>query len=152
MIGCEDTDVENMTNSVVLGVSGRTIAGNANTTYVDKMFIYGNTTYEATTFSNSGTCNIDIFNMSHVIINATGGTYTLAISPTPSQEGTPELTLLIDLSAGASIVFDNSGNTQWRWGNGAGTPSFIAGTRSIIKLAAWAGNDLYEISRSLNMV
>jgi len=152
MIGCVDTDATNITNSVILGLSGKTIpGGQPNTTYVDKFYVLGNTTYEATTFDTSGTCSIDIFNMSHVIINATGGTYTLSISPSPSQEGTPELTLLINVSGGASIVFDNSGNTQWRWGNGAGTPSFTNNTRSIIKMAAWAGNDLYEISRSLNM-
>jgi hypothetical protein len=75
----------------------------------------------------------------------------LSISPSPSQQGTPELTLLINVSGGASIVFDGSGNTQWRWGNGAGTPSFTNNTRSIIKMSAWDGNDLYEISRSLNM-
>ncbi len=152
MISCENTDITNVTNSVVLAVSGRTIpSGQPNTTYVDKLTIFGNTTYEATTFNDAGTCSIDIFNMSHVIINATGGTYTLSISPTPSQEGTPELTLLINVSGGATIAFDNSGNTQWRWGNGAGTPSFTNNTRSIIKMAAWAGNDLWEISRSMNM-
>jgi hypothetical protein len=89
--------------------------------------------------------------MSHAIINATGGTYTLSISPAPSAEGTPEVTLLINVTGGATIAFDNSGVTQWRWGNGAGTPSFTDNTRSIIKMAAWAGNDLYEVSRSLNM-
>jgi len=154
MIGCENTDITNTINSVALGLSGRTLAGGSaavNTTYVDKLYVFGNTTYEATTFNQSGTCTIDIFNMSHVIINATGGTYTLTISPTPSQEGTPELTLLINVSGGASIVFDGSGQTQWRWGNGAGTPSFTNNTRSIIKMSAWDGNDLYEISRSLNM-
>ena len=152
MIGCVDTDATNITNSVILGLSGKTIpGGQPNTTYVDKFYVAGNVTYDATTFDTSGACSIDIFNMSHVIINATGGTYTLSISPSPSQEGTPELTLLINVSGGASIVFDNSGNTQWRWGNGAGTPSFTNNTRSIIKMAAWAGNDLYEISRSLNM-
>ena len=153
MIGCVDTDVTNMNNTVVLGLSGKTLAGGTfnNTTVVDKFYVFGNTTYEATTFDQSGTCAIDIFNMSHVIINATGGTYTLSISPSPSQEGTPELTLLINVTNGASIVFDNSGNTQWRWGNGAGTPSFTDNTRSIIKMAAWVGNDLWEISRSMNM-
>jgi hypothetical protein len=152
MIACENTDITNATNSVVLAVSGRTIpSGQPNTTYVDKMTIFGNTTYEATTFNTSGNCNIDIFNMSHVIINATGGTYTLTISPEPSQEGTPEITLLINVTGGATIAFNNSGNTQWRWGNGAGTPTFTDNTRSIIKMAAWAGNDVYEISRSMNM-
>ena len=151
MVGCENTDITNSTNCVVLGVSGRTLTSGQNTTYVDKLLIFGNTTYEATTFTDSGSCVIDIFNMSHAIINATGGTYTLSISPTPSQEGTPELTLLINVTGGATIAFDNSGSVQWRWGNGAGTPTFTDNTRSIIKMAAWAGNDMWEISRSLNM-
>jgi hypothetical protein len=151
MIGCVDTDITNSYNSVVLGVSGRTLTTVVNTTVVDKLFIYGNVTYEPTIFTNSGTCNIDIFNMSHVIIDATGGTYTLSINPEPSAEGTPEVTLLINVSGGATIAFNNAGNTQWRWGNGAGTPTFTDNTRSIIKMAAWDGNDVYEISRSMNM-
>ena len=91
--------------------------------------------------------------MSHVIIDTTSvGAYNLVISPIPSSLGTPELTILIYLAAGSTITFDGTGSVQWRWGNGAGAPSLISGTRSIIKMAAWAGNDMWEISRSLNMV
>jgi len=90
--------------------------------------------------------------MSHVIIIATGGTYTLEISPTPSTNGTPEVTILFNISGGASIVFEGGGNTQWYWGNGAGTPVFTNNTKSIIKMASWEGNDVYEISLSMNMV
>ena len=152
MIGCENTDITNTKNSVVLGVSGRTISSVAdNTTVVENFYIYGNTRYEATTFNNSGTCTIDIFSMSHIIINATGGTYTLTILPAPSTEGTPEITLLINVTGGAAIAFDNAGVTQFRWGNGAGTPTFTNNTKSIIKMASWEGNDMYEISRSMNM-
>ena len=153
MVGCENTDITNATNCVVLGVSGRTISSGQNTTIVDKLEVLGNTTYEATTFNTPGDCVIDIFNMSHVIIDTTSaGAYNLVISPIPSSLGTPELTILIYLAAGSTITFDGTGSVQWRWGNGAGAPSLTSGTRSIIKMAAWAGNDMWEISRSLNMV
>jgi hypothetical protein len=152
MVGCVNTDITNATNSVLLGLSGRTIAGGSasNTTFVEKFYVFGNTSYEATTVNDPGTINIDIFNQSHVEINASGGTYDLVISPSPNTVGTPELTLLINyISSGATITFNNAGNTQWRWSSG--TPTFSAGTRSIIKVAAWAGNDVWEVSRSMNM-
>tara|TARA_R110000868_G_scaffold39990_4_gene138720 strand:+ start:18343 stop:19674 length:1332 start_codon:yes stop_codon:yes gene_type:complete len=153
MVGCKNTNITNSTNSVVLGVSGRTLTTQTNTTIVDKLLVLGNTTFEATTFNTAGDCVIDIFNMSHVIIDTTSvGAYNLVISPIPSSLGTPELTILIYLAAGSTITFDGSGSVQWKWGNGAGAPSLISGTRSIIKMSAWAGNDMWEISRSLNMV
>ena len=155
LINCIKTDIENTSNSVALGLSGRTIAGGTgseNTTYVEKFYVFGNTRYESRTVNTPGTINIDIFNESHIEINATGGTYNLLITPTPSEVGTPELTLLINyVSSGATITFDSSTGVNWRWGNGAGVPSFTAGTRSIIKVAAWAGNDVWEVSRSMNM-
>lgn len=151
LVNCIKTDITNSNNTVALGLSGRTITGGLdNTTVVEKLYIYGNTRYESRTVNDPGTINIDIFNESHIEINATGGTYTLSITPSPSEVGTPELTLLINyVSSGATITFDNSGNVQWRWSSG--TPSFTAGTRSIIKVAAWAGNDVWEVSRSMNM-
>jgi hypothetical protein len=153
MVSCIATDITNANHSVALGLSGRTIVGGTgddNTTYVEKLYIYGNTRYETTIVNDPGTININVFEQSHVEINASGGTYDLVINPSPSTEGTPELTLLINyISSGATITFNNSGSSQWRWSSG--TPSFTSGTRSIIKVAAWDTNDVWEISRSMNM-
>lgn len=152
MLGCVDSELSNMNNSVALGLSGRTIIGGSDTTYVEKLYVFGNATFQERIVNDPGTIAIDVFNEAVIEINATGGTYTLQISPSPTAVGTPELTLLINYaSSGATIVFDGSGQTQWKWGNGAGAPTFTPGTRSIIKMAAWTGNDLWEVSRSMNM-
>ena len=151
MIGCVSTNIENTNNSVALGLTGKTInaGGDGNYIYMDKPYIFGNIVWDTTTVNESGTTNINVFTDAVTVINVTGGTYDLTITPVPNDPGT-ELTLMINYVAG-TVNFVSSGLVQWKWGNGLGAPSFSANTRSIIKLATWAGNDLWEISRSMNM-
>jgi hypothetical protein len=151
MVSCAGTSVEQLNNSVVLAVSGRTIVGGnqSGMAYMDKPYIFGNITWDTTTVNDAGNVNIDVFNDAMTVINVTGGTYNLIITPVPNDPGT-EVTLMINYVSG-TVNFIGSGSVQWRWGNGLGTPTFTSNTRSIIKLATWAGNDLWEVSRSMNM-
>jgi len=151
MIGCSGTDATNLNNSVVLGVSGKTIngGGESGRAYMDKPYILGNIIWDVTTVNDAGTVNINVFTDAMTIINVTGGTYDLTITPVPNDPGT-EVTLMINYVSG-TVNFVGSGSVQWRWGNGLGAPTFSANTLSIIKMATWAGNDLWEVSRSMNM-
>jgi hypothetical protein len=59
---------------------------------------------------------------------------------------------MIHYYSAATINFVSGGNTQWKWGNGAGAPVFSGNNNyNILVFRAWDGNDLYEQSRSMWM-
>lgn len=138
-----------------INLSGRTIGAGSNTTYVENLGIYGQVTRAVTTYTGT-TVTIDVGTVGYANVNAltSGSTYTIEVTPAPSTIGR-ELTLFIEYQDGATINFYGAGVTQWRWDSLLGTPSFSATTgnvsRSIIKVSTWDGNDMWEISRSMNM-
>jgi len=142
--------------NVFLGLSGRSISAGQRTTWVENLTVYGNIAQGFTTYTGS-TVDIDIATQGYVEVTAvdSGTTYNINITPTPSDIGR-QLTLYIEWSSGATINFIGSGVTQWKWGNGLGQPVFSASTstavsRSIIVMNTWDGNDMWEVSRSMNM-
>lgn len=143
-------------NNVYLGLSGRTYTTiGDNRTYVENLTVYGGIRQISQQYTTSGAVVIDISTVGYVEIETQSGqTYDLQISPSPNSIG-DAITLFIQYRDGATITFNNAGNVQWRWGNGAGTPVFSATTgnvsRSIIVLNSWDGNDVWEVSRSMNM-
>jgi hypothetical protein len=142
-------------NNLFLGLSGRTLAPPIdNTTFVENLQVYGTITQGFTTYSDAGTINIDVAKQDYVQIQATGGTYNLTITPDPNNIG-DKVTLFVEYTSGATINFVSSGNVQWKWQEAYGktAPVFSATTttRSIIVLNTWAGNDMWEVSRSMNM-
>lgn len=142
--------------NVFLGLSGRSIGGGTNNTFVENLTVYGNFQQAFTTYTGS-TIEIDIATVGYAEISAldSGTTYNIAIDPVPSNIGR-QLTLFVEYVSGATVNFVGSGSVQWRWNAGAGTPVFSATTgqvtRSIIVVNTWDGNDVYEVSRSMNMV
>lgn len=142
--------------NVFLNISGRTIGGFTGTTVVENLYLYGNIRQAFETYTGT-TIDIDVSNQGYVEVSAlnSGSTYDIEIIPSPNSIGN-QLTLFIEWKSGATINFVASGNVQWRFGNGAGTPVFSASTstavsRSILVFNTWNGNDMWEVSRSMNM-
>jgi hypothetical protein len=144
-------------NNIYLGLSGRTYSTiGDNYTYVENLAIYGSVSQSFDTFTGS-TIVIDLERKGFVEVSAvdTGTTYNISVSPAPDNIG-KTLTLFIEYVSGATVNFDGSGSVQWRWNPLYGTPVFSGTsgqtTRSIIVVNTWDGNDMWEVSRSMNMV
>jgi hypothetical protein len=139
-------------NVVALGLSGRSINPSSNTTYVENLSVFGTITQSFQTYSNAGTIDINPGRQGFVQIEATGGTYNLNITPAPNNIG-DTLSLFIEYTSGATINFVGAGVVQWRFSDGI-APTFSAATtsRSILVFNTWDGNDMWEVSRSMNMV
>jgi hypothetical protein len=145
--------------NVFLGISGRTItAPSSNTTYVEKLNVFRQISQGFTTYTGTS-IQIDVSEVGYANVNAlsSGSTYTISVEPAPNQIGTT-LTLFVEYQDGATIAFNPAGSVQWRWDQsiyGGAEPSFSATTgnvsRSIIVLNTWDGNDMWEVSRSMNM-
>jgi hypothetical protein len=142
-------------NNVFLGLSGRTLSpGTNNTTYVENLAVYGSITQGFTTYSDAGTIIIDPSTQGYVQIEATGGTYNIQVSPAPNNIG-DTVTLFVEYTSGATVNFASPGVVQWKFQEAYGktAPVFSATTvtRSIIVFNTWDGNDMWEVSRSMNM-
>lgn len=142
--------------NVFLGLSGRSIGGGSNVTYMENSYVFGSVTQGFTTYTGS-TVTINLETQGYVEVSAlsTGTTYNIDISPVPNNIGR-QLTLFVEYVSGATINFVSGGSVQWRWNASLGTPVFSATTgqttRSILVLSSWDGNDMWEVSRSMNMV
>jgi hypothetical protein len=139
-------------NVVALGLSGRSINPSSNTTFVENLAVFGTITQAFQTYSDAGTIDINPGRQGFVQIEATGGTYNLNITPAPNTIG-DTISLFIEYTSGATINFVGSGSVQWRFNDGI-APTFSAATvsRSILVFNTWDGNDMWEVSRSMNMV
>jgi hypothetical protein len=142
-------------NNVFLGLSGRTIGAGSNTTFVENLGIYGGIQQSSTLYTGT-TININVGTQGMVEISATdsGSTYNISIDPAPDNVGRT-LQMHIEWVSGATINFVGSGSVQWKWNNNV-PPVFSASTssavsRSIIVMNTWDGNDMWEVSRSMNM-
>jgi len=147
-----NTAAGNFENVVALGLSGRSINPSSNTTFVENLAVFGTITQAFQTYSNAGTIDINPGRQGFVQIEATGGTYNLNITPAPNDIG-DTITLFIEYTSGATINFVGSGSVQWRFNENI-APTFSAATtsRSILVFNTWDGNDMWEVSRSMNMV
>lgn len=143
-------------NNVFLGLKGQSINNAENTTFVENLVVYGSQTNGFTTYTGTS-ISIDLADSGFVEVSAldSGSTYTISVSPAPNNIGRT-LELFIEYVSGATVNFDGSGLVQWRWNPQYGTPVFSATTgqvtRSIIVLNTWDGSDMWEVSRSMNMV
>jgi hypothetical protein len=140
-------------NNVLIGLQNRTPASSKNNTgFFENLFVYGQIEQQETIIpASQTTVDIDISTQGVVELTATGGTYNIDIDPVTSNIGL-ELTLMIHYYSAATINFVSAGNTQWKWGNGAGAPVFSGNNNyNILVFRAWDGNDLYEQSRSMWM-
>jgi len=139
-------------NNVFLGLSGRSVSSSSgNRTYVENLTVFGSISQGFNSFTNAGTITLNPSSQGYVEIGATGGTYNIQISPAPNDIG-DTMTLFIEYTSGATINFVSSGSVDWRWNNNT-PPVFSATTvsRSIIVVNTWDGNDMWEVSRSMNM-
>lgn len=153
LIGSLDSTINGGSRIIGLGLSGRTFgAGKTGVTATENLYVYGQIEQQETVYDgSSSTVNIDIKESGLVELTATGGTYNIDIQPVNSNIGL-ELTLMIHYYSAATINFVSAGNTQWKWGNGAGAPVFSGNNNyNILVFRAWDGNDLYEQSRSMWM-
>jgi hypothetical protein len=123
---------------------------------MENTYVYGSVAQGFTTYTGT-TIDIDLSTQGYVEVSAlsTGTTYNINVTPAPNQIGN-QLTLFIEYVSGATINFVSGGSVQWRWNASLGTPVFSATTgqvtRSIIVTNTWDGNDMWEVSRSMNMV
>ena len=153
LFNCRDTTFNGGNRNTGIGLSGRTFGANrTGFTAVENLYVYKQIDMLETVFDgSSSTVDIDIVNTGLIELTATGGTYNINIEPTNSNIGL-ELTLMIHYYSAATINFVSAGNTQWRWGNGAGAPVFSGNNNyNILVFRSWDGNDMYEQSRSMWM-
>ena len=153
LFNCRETTFNGGNRNTGIGLSGRTFGANrTGFTAVENLYVYKQIDMLETVFDgSSSTVDIDIVNTGLIELTATGGTYNINIEPTNSNIGL-ELTLMIHYYSAATINFVSAGNTQWRWGNGAGAPVFSGNNNyNILVFRSWDGNDMYEQSRSMWM-
>lgn len=144
-------------NNVFLGMSGRTLqTGDLinNQTHVENLRVFGAIRQNFTSFTTSGSVVVDVATMGYVeVITTSGETYDISVSPSPNEIG-DTVTFFITFQSGATVNFNVVGTTTFRFNPAFGTPVFSAATtsRSILVFNTWDGNDLWEVSRSMNMV
>ena len=136
-------------------MSGRTLNPTTNNrTFVENLQVFGGISQALTSYSTSGSVVVDVSTMGYVEINTTAGqTYDISVSPSPSSIG-DTVTFFIEYQSGATVNFASVGTTTFRFNPDFGTPVFSAATvsRSILVFNTWDGNDMWEVSRSMNMI
>jgi len=140
------------TNVVALGLSGRTLNPISATTLVESLYVFGTIRQNFQTYIDAGQIDINPGQQGFIEVVASGGTYDLNITPAPNDIG-DTISLFITYTSGATINFVGGGNVQWRFNENI-APTFSAATtsRSILVFNTWDGNDMWEVSRSMNMV
>jgi hypothetical protein len=142
-------------NNVFLGMSGRTITTiTNNTTFVENLQVFGGIRQSFTSFSTSGSVVVDVSTVGYVeVVTTAGQTYDIQVSPSPNTIG-DTVTFFIEYQSGATVNFNQVGVTTFRFNPDFGTPVFSAATtsRSILVFNTWDGNDMWEVSRSMNMI
>lgn len=153
LIASLDSTINGGNRIIGLGLSGRTFGGGrTGYTAVENLYVYGQVEQQELVYDGSNTTvDVNIATNGLVELTATGGTYNIDIQPATSNIGL-ELTLMIHYFSAATINFVSAGNTQWKWGNGAGAPVFSGNNNyNILVFRSWDGNDLFEQSRSMWM-
>lgn len=142
-------------NNVFLGMSGRTLQTNIdNQTHVENLRVFGAIRQNFVTFSTSGSVVVDVATMGYVqLITTSGETYDIQVSPGPNEIG-DTVTFFITYQSGATVNFVPLSSTSFRFNPDFGTPVFSGSpeSRSILVFNTWDGNDMWEVSRSMNMV
>lgn len=155
-IGCNNIDVENLVDVSFINVNNyvRNNGGIATgTTVFQNTYTLGANIFSADTYNSTGattTITINPLQQDYIEINCNGTTtYNIQFSFVDSAIYA-NIHLYINYVSGSTINFVNGTNTQWRWAGGS-APTFSATGRSILVLSTWAGNDVWEVSRSMNI-
>jgi hypothetical protein len=156
-IACDNIQTENLNDVTfincknIIGENGGVATG---TTVFRNTYTLGANIFAADTYVSTGaTTNIVINPVQQDYIQIdTDGSTTYNIDFTFIDSAIyANIHLYINYVSGSTINFVGGGQTQWRWGNNLGAPVFSGTNRNIIVMSTWAGNDVWEVSRSMYM-